>query len=41
MREPTFSRIPDIVAIEEPAILRSAFIHGIKRLPVGWTPAGH
>ncbi len=30
-------RIPDIVAIEEPAILRSAFIHGIKRLRVGWT----
>jgi cytochrome P450 len=35
------NRIPDIVAVEEPAILRSAFIHGIKRLPVGWTPAGH
>ena len=34
------NRIPDIVAVEEPAILRSAFIHGIKRLPVGWTPAG-
>jgi methyl-branched lipid omega-hydroxylase len=31
-------RVPDIVAVEEPAILRSAFIHGIKRLPVGWTP---
>ena len=27
-------RVPDIVAVEEPAILRSAFIHGIKRLPV-------
>ena len=31
----------DIVAVEEPAILRSAFLHGIKRLPVAWTPAGH
>ncbi|PXX04152.1 cytochrome P450 [Mycolicibacterium moriokaense] len=28
---------PDIVATEEPAILHSAFIHGIKRLPVAWT----
>jgi hypothetical protein len=27
------NRIPDIVAVEEPAILRSAFLHGIKRLP--------
>ena len=31
-------QIPDIVAITEPAILRSAFVHGIKRLQVGWTP---
>lgn len=30
-------RVPDIVATEEPAILRSAFIHGIKRLPVSWS----
>ena len=30
--------IPDIVAIEEPARLLSPFIHGIKRLPVAWTP---
>jgi methyl-branched lipid omega-hydroxylase len=29
---------PDIVAITEPAILRSGFVHGIKRLQVGWTP---
>ncbi len=29
---------PDIVAAEEPAILLSPFIHGIKRLPVTWTP---
>ncbi|BBY85455.1 cytochrome P450 [Mycolicibacterium tokaiense] len=32
------TRVPDIVAVEEPAILTSAFIHGIKRLPVAWTP---
>ena len=32
--------IPDIVAIEEPARLLSQFIHGIKRLPVAWTPPG-
>jgi methyl-branched lipid omega-hydroxylase len=31
-------RVQDIVAAEEPAILRSPFIHGIKRLPVAWTP---
>jgi cytochrome P450 len=31
-------RIPDIAATEEPARLQSAFIHGIKRLPVAWTP---
>jgi cytochrome P450 len=31
-------QIPDIVAAEEPAILHSAFLHGIKRLPVAWTP---
>jgi cytochrome P450 len=30
-------RIPDIVATEEPSRLLSAFIHGIKRLPVAWT----
>jgi methyl-branched lipid omega-hydroxylase len=29
--------IPDVVAVEEPAILHSAFVHGIKRLPVAWT----
>jgi cytochrome P450 len=33
-------QIPDIVAITEPAILRSAFVHGIKRLQVGWTVPG-
>ncbi|MGY4709362.1 cytochrome P450 [Mycolicibacterium sp. CBM1] len=30
-------RIPDIEVTEEPAMLLSAFIHGIKRLPVAWT----
>lgn len=30
-------QVPDIVAADEPAILRSAFVHGIKRLPVAWT----
>jgi cytochrome P450 len=38
MFEELNNRIPDIVAVEEPAILHSAFIHGIKRLPVAWTP---
>ena len=33
-------RIPDITATEEPDRLQSAFIHGIKRLPVAWTPPG-
>ena len=32
------NRIPDIAVTEEPAMLLSAFIHGIKRLPVSWTP---
>lgn len=31
-------RLPDIAATEEPDRLHSAFIHGIKRLPVCWTP---
>lgn len=30
-------QVPDIVATAEPAILRSAFVHGIKRLPVAWS----
>ena len=33
-------QVPDIAAVEEPAILLSNFIHGIKRLPVAWTPGG-
>jgi methyl-branched lipid omega-hydroxylase len=36
--EELHGRIPDIVATEEPARLLSAFIHGIKQLPVAWTP---
>lgn len=31
-------QIPDIAATEEPARLLSSFIHGIKTLPVAWTP---
>ena len=30
--------LPDLTATEEPDRLHSAFIHGIKRLPVAWTP---
>ena len=36
--EELHQRIPDITVTEEPAMLLSAFIHGIKRLPVSWTP---
>ncbi len=32
-------QIPDLTATEEPDRLQSAFIHGIKRLPVSWTPS--
>lgn len=31
-------RIPDIEVSAEPAMLLSPFIHGIKRLPIAWTP---
>jgi cytochrome P450 len=31
--------VPDIHAVGEPDLLHSAFIHGIKRLPVAWTPS--
>ena len=31
-------QIPDLAATEEPSRLLSPFIHGIKRLPVSWTP---
>ena len=36
--EELHNRIPDIAVTDEPAMLLSAFIHGIKRLPVSWTP---
>ena len=35
------SQVPDIVAMPAPAHLRSAFVHGIKQLPVAWTPGDH
>ena len=38
MFEELHRQIPDIQATEEPARLLSPFIHGIKRLPVSWTP---
>jgi cytochrome P450 len=31
------SQVPDIVVTDDSARLRSAFVHGIKRLPVAWT----
>ncbi|MBV8929295.1 MAG: cytochrome P450 [Mycobacteriaceae bacterium] len=31
-------QMPDVEATEEPARLLSSFIHGVKRLPVAWTP---
>ena len=31
-------RLPDLQITGEPAILQSAFIHGIKRMPCAWTP---
>jgi methyl-branched lipid omega-hydroxylase len=38
MFEELHREIPDIVATDEPARLLSPFIHGIKRLPIAWTP---
>ncbi|MGI9161931.1 MAG: cytochrome P450 [Mycobacterium sp.] len=35
--EELHNRIPDIAVTEEPSMLLSSFIHGIKRLPVSWT----
>lgn len=32
-------RLPDLQVTGPPAILESAFIHGIKRMPCAWTPA--
>ena len=38
MFEEIFRVMPDIEATAEPDMLQSAFIHGIKRMPVKWTP---
>ena len=40
MFEELHRQIPDVVATEEPARLLSPFIHGIKTLPIAWTPPG-
>ncbi|OPX06492.1 cytochrome P450 [Mycobacterium sp. AT1] len=34
------AQVPDIVVTEDAARLRSAFVHGIKRLSVSWSPGG-
>ena len=39
MFEELFRRLPDIEVTGEPAMLLSSFIHGIKRMPVSFTPA--
>jgi len=36
--EELYRQVPDLAVTEEPDRLQSAFIHGIKRLPVAWTP---
>ena len=33
-------RVLATLASEEPTCLASSFIHGIKQLPVAWTPTG-
>ena len=38
MFEELFRRLPDIEVSGEPAMLQSAFIHGIKRMPCRFTP---
>jgi methyl-branched lipid omega-hydroxylase len=40
MFEELHREIPDVVATGEPARLLSPFIHGIKTLPIAWTPPG-
>ncbi|MGH9025137.1 MAG: cytochrome P450, partial [Acidimicrobiia bacterium] len=40
MFEELFRRLPDLEITAEPARLQSSFIHGIKRMPCRWTPAG-
>lgn len=39
MFEELFRRLPDIAVSGPPAMLQSAFIHGIKRMPCRFTPA--
>ncbi len=39
MFEELFRRLPDIEVTGPPAMLQSAFIHGIKRMPCAFTPA--
>ena len=38
MFEELLTRLPDIEASSEPAMLQSAFIHGIKRMNATFTP---
>ncbi|WP_197381615.1 cytochrome P450 [Mycolicibacterium mengxianglii] len=40
MFEELRNQVPDVAATEEPSRLLSSFIHGIKRLPIAWTPPG-
>jgi cytochrome P450 len=40
MFEELFRTLPDIHVVSEPDLLFSAFIHGIKRMRVAWTPPG-
>ncbi len=35
-----FRRLPDLQITGEPQRLQSFFIHGIKRMPVAFTPGG-
>jgi len=41
MFEELFRTLPAIHVVSEPDLLFSAFIHGIKRMRVAWTPPGH
>jgi hypothetical protein len=38
MFDELFRRLPDLEVTAEPAMLQSAFIHGIKRMPCAFTP---
>ena len=40
MFDEMFRRLPDLTITAEPAMLQSAFIHGIKRMPCEFTPGG-